>query len=164
MNKSARIAIALAVVAAGIQLIPVDRSNPPAEGPLQASPPVLSVLEKSCQDCHSNRTVWPWYAHVAPVSWLLARDVHEGRRHLNFSNWQTYSPRKQAKLLEEIWEEVDEGEMPLGIYVALHGDAALSDGDKAILHDWTRTARAALPVTTTTEPAGADGHDHDHDE
>jgi hypothetical protein len=68
-----------------IQLIPIRRDNPPATGSVAAPPEVMSILRRSCYDCHSNETIWPWYSRVAPVSWLVARDVHEGRRHVNFS-------------------------------------------------------------------------------
>ena len=77
----------------------------------------VSVLERSCRDCHSNETTWPWYSSVAPVSWLVARDVNEGRKELNISEFGTYEPKKQQHKLEEACTQVKEGEMPMWIYV-----------------------------------------------
>ena len=132
-----KILIGVAGVLIVIQFIPVDRSNPPAEGEMMESTELKTVLKKSCYDCHSNETVWPWYSYVAPVSWLVADDVHEGRRHLNFSNWQNIEVRKVSKAKQEIWEMVSEGEMPLSKYVLLHPEAKLSEKDKQIIKDWT---------------------------
>ena len=132
-----KILIGVAGVLIVIQFIPVDRSNPPVEGEIMESTELKTVLKKSCYDCHSNETVWPWYSYVAPVSWLVADDVHEGRRHLNFSNWQNIEVRKVSKAKQEIWEMVSEGEMPLSKYVLLHPEAKLSEKDKQIIKDWT---------------------------
>ena len=132
-----KILIGVAGVLIVIQFIPVDRSNPPAEGEIMESTELKTVLKKSCYDCHSNETVWPWYSYVAPVSWLVADDVHEGRRHLNFSNWQNIEVRKVSKAKQEIWEMVSEGEMPLSKYVLLHPEAKLSEKDKQIIKNWT---------------------------
>ena len=132
-----KILIGVAGVLIVIQFIPVDRSNPPVEGEIMESTELKTVLKKSCYDCHSNETVWPWYSYVAPVSWLVADDVHEGRRHLNFSNWQNIEVRKVSKAKQEIWEMVSEGEMPLSKYVLLHPEAKLSEKDKQIIKNWT---------------------------
>ena len=123
-----------------MQFIPVDRANPPAEGPIEAPPEVLEVLERACFDCHSNETRWPWYGYVAPTSWLLAHDVEEGREHLNFSNWKTMKVGKRQHALEEIWEEIEEKEMPLPAYEILHPSARLSDKDMDILRRFTENA------------------------
>jgi hypothetical protein len=131
-----RVLIGAALVLAGIQFVPVDRSNPPVETEIPASAEVRAVLRRACYDCHSNETVWPWYSRVAPVSWLVARDVREGRRELNFSAWNRYETKARSKKLKETREEVAEGEMPPWFYVAIHGDAALSAGDVALLNAW----------------------------
>jgi hypothetical protein len=129
---------ALGAVALGgaIQLVPVERSNPRVESEISAPLPVRAILERACYDCHSHETAWPWYARVAPVSWLLAHDVREGRKHLNLSAWGRYSPKKQAKKLEEIPEEVDEGHMPPWYYLPLHPDARLDAEDRETLRRW----------------------------
>lgn len=128
---------ALVGLALAIQLVPVDRSNPPVTADLDAPPAVHAVLRASCYDCHSNETRWPWYSRVAPVSWLVAHDVEEARGRLNFSLWGTYEWKRQQRLAEEIWEEVEAGEMPLGVYLLAHADAHLSDEDRAVLAAWS---------------------------
>lgn len=134
--KKRHVLVALVVLAIVIQFIPVERSNPPVTAPLETSPDLTAILRRACYDCHSNETVWPAYSRIAPLSWLIAHDVSEGREHLNFSTWGEYSAKKQAKLLKEIWEEVDEGEMPPFQYYPTHPEARLSKQDKGIIHVW----------------------------
>ena len=136
MSRSKKIVIGLVVVLAALQLVPVDRSNPPATGVIEGPAEVVAILERACYDCHSNKTAWPWYSHVAPVSFLVADDVEEGRKHLNFSEWAQLSASDQSKAIEEIWEEVEEDEMPLWFYTPLHPDAKLSDADRETLRAW----------------------------
>lgn len=134
---------ALAVLVA-IQFVPVPRSNPPVETDVPAPANVHAILQRACYDCHSNETVWPWYTHVAPASWLVARDVRQGREELNFSTWNRLSPRQQDKYLRESWNEIAEGEMPPWIYVRMHGNAVLSAEDRAALREWA--GRAGPPT------------------
>lgn len=101
------------------------------------------VLRRACYDCHSNETRWPWYSRVAPISWLVAHDVGEGRRELNFSTWNRMDAAKQAKALRETWKEVYEGEMPPRIYLPTHPEARLSDVDRALLRAWATPAGEA---------------------
>ncbi len=133
------IAAVLIVAFIGIQFVPVERSNPPVTGEIDASPQVRETLRRSCYDCHSNETVWPWYSYIAPASWLLADDVAEGRDELNFSEWSGYDDKRKLKKFKEIREEVEEGEMPQWYYLLLHGDAALTEADKQALYEWTAT-------------------------
>jgi hypothetical protein len=121
-----------------IQFVPVEQTNPAIESEIPASPEVRSVLRRACYDCHSNETSWPWYSHIAPVSWLVAHDVHEGREKLNFSTWNALSERKQAKALHEVLEEVEEGEMPPWFYLLPHPEARLSDQDRSALSQWAQ--------------------------
>ena len=123
------------------QAIPVKRDNPPAEGEISAPPAVQALLKRSCYDCHSNQTRWPWYARIAPVSWLVAHDVHEGREHLNFSTWGRYSADERREHVEEIRENVEEGEMPLWFYLPLHPEAKLTAADVERIARWTRHGR-----------------------
>jgi len=99
---------------------------------------IEQILRTSCYDCHSNETKYPWYAYIAPVSWLVVRDVNKGRNDLNFSEWDSLKSRDKIKLLDEIAEEVDEGNMPMPIYTITHGEASLDDGQKKILVGWTK--------------------------
>lgn len=100
---------------------------------------VQQILKRSCYDCHSNQTVWPWYSNVAPASWLVAKDVKEGRKEMNFSEWGKLSDNKKAKLLDDICEQVTEGEMPLKPYLIMHSDAKLSDEDIKLLCTWAES-------------------------
>jgi hypothetical protein len=126
-----------------VQLVPVETSNPPVTGDVPTSPAVKVVLRRACYDCHSNETRWPWYARIAPVSWLVARDVRKGRAELNFSIWDQYSSKQQVKKLKESWEKVAEGEMPPWFYLPVHRDARLSAEDRALLRQWAREPRLA---------------------
>ena len=138
MKKKLLMALAVLVgVGIVIQFVPVERSNPPVVKDLDAPPDVKGVLRASCYDCHSNETRWPWYSRVAPTSWLVARDVEEARSHFNFSLWGTYEPKKQQRVAAKMWEEVNDGEMPLPAYLLAHSDARLTDDDKALLESWT---------------------------
>ena len=139
--RARNLVVGLLVACVAIQFVPVPRDNPPVESEVPATAAVRSILRTSCYDCHSNETRWPWYAYVAPVSWLVANDVHDAREHMNFSTWARYDARKQAKHLEEAWEEIDEGEMPLFYYVWLHAEAELSPSDRSALRGWTRAGR-----------------------
>lgn len=133
-----RAAAAAIAVAALIQLVPVRRDNPPVRLEVDAPRPVKAILERSCYDCHSHQTRWPWYSHVAPVSWLVARDVHEGRKELNFSDWPAYDFEKQDDLFKHIAKQVERKKMPLPIYLPMHPGARLSEEDRRILVDWAR--------------------------
>ncbi|HEX4824498.1 MAG TPA: heme-binding domain-containing protein [Candidatus Polarisedimenticolaceae bacterium] len=132
--------IAIAAVAALIQLVPVHRTNPPVTSDIATSGEVHAILRRACYDCHSNETRWPWYSHVAPVSWLLARDVSMGRRHMNFSEWGQYTSDKQDAKIQSIWEQVSHDQMPLWFYRPLHPAAKLTDADRAVLQAWATPA------------------------
>lgn len=132
--------LALAVILVAIQLVPVDRTNPAVVADFDGPPAVKAVLETSCYDCHSHETSWPWYSRIAPFSWLVAHDVEEARDHLNFSQWGNLDAKRREKLTEEMWEEVEEGEMPLKMYLLAHPDARLSEAGKATLRDWSLAA------------------------
>jgi hypothetical protein len=97
---------------------------------------IEAMLRSSCYDCHSNETVYPWYSYVAPVSFLVSRDTREGRKHLNFSDWQSLSKPDKAEALDELAEEVEGGDMPMKIYPITHADAKLSDEDRKAIITW----------------------------
>lgn len=168
--------IALAVAAAVLlllQLVPVERDNPPVEETVAAPAEVMTVLRRSCFDCHSHETRWPWYSYVAPVSFLVADDVHHGREHLNFSTWNRNTADDEADLFEEIGEEVGKGAMPLPIYLRAHPGARLSAAERALILEWAAAgegeAGAAEEAAEGAEDAAehaeeeAESHDHDHD-
>lgn len=148
MRNSIRISLKRAGIAAGLvvallQLWPVDRSNPPASVALAAPPEVEAILRRSCYDCHSTETRWPWYSYVAPVSWLVAKDVHEGRRALNYSNWGGLDSAQQSKAARETAQESAEGEMPMAAYLLTHPGARLAAGELEILRAWAETIPGA---------------------
>ncbi len=114
-----------------LQFVPYGRNhtNPPVrQEPAWDSPNTAALVRRACFDCHSNETAWPWYSNVAPVSWLVQRDVDEGRRKLNFSEWDR--PQKNA---DEAAEQIQKGEMPPWFYLPLHPQARLSQGEKQAL-------------------------------
>jgi hypothetical protein len=98
---------------------------------------ISMILKNSCYDCHSNETHYPWYSYVAPVKWLVIRDVRLGRNGLNFSEWERLKSREKISLLSDMAEEVDAGNMPMPIYTLLHRSASLDEDQKKLMADWT---------------------------
>lgn len=95
------------------------------------------LLQVACYDCHSNQTVYPWYSYVAPVSWLVIRDVKLGRETANYSEWGKLDRANRIKVLTKTAEEIESGSMPMSIYTAMHADARLSDEQRQLLISWT---------------------------
>src|SRR6476469_957448 len=132
------------------KLLPSGRSNPPVvqaqtiERTLTVPADVKAILDRSCKNCHSNETVWPWYAHVAPASWLLVMDVNHAREEMNFSEWGVENVDAQRDSLLEICRKVKAGAMPLRSYTLLHREAALTSADVVTLCTWSDAARRAL--------------------
>ena len=153
MRRIEMIVAAGAVVCVLIQLVPISKKNPPTTQDVAAPPQVESILRRSCYNCHSNETRWPWYAHVAPLSWLVIRDVGRGRQHLNFSTWDKYAddPETAIRKLRNIDKVMHNGTMPLWYYLPMHSLARLSDADRQALEDWviesieTEEKREATP-------------------
>jgi mono/diheme cytochrome c family protein len=132
-----------------LQLTAPHRTNPVVDrtAALDAAStptPVLRIFERSCYDCHSAETHWPWYAAVAPASWLVASDVNEGRGQLNFSRWKNYNVFDRADLLDKICEQVSNGTMPLWQYRLVHRGTRLSDTEIAAVCGWTEAEAARL--------------------
>jgi len=137
-----KVLIIVLLVVIGIQFVPM---NVPAEVPtkaddeLQAPEEVQAILKRSCFDCHSNHTNFPWYSSIAPVSWFTKMHVKEGREHMNFSAWASYDDEKKAKYLDKIPKAI-KSKMPLPSYLIMHPDAKLSEDDKKVLSDWATDA------------------------
>lgn len=98
---------------------------------------VADILKNSCYDCHSNETVYPWYSKISPVSFLLVRDIKEGRKELNFSEWEEMSKLDKLAALDDIQGVLIDNEMPMKIYTLIHTDASLSDAEHDLLINWT---------------------------
>jgi hypothetical protein len=111
--------------------------NPPERFALDAPPEVLAVLHRACWDCHTHETRWPFYANLAPCSWLMAHDIHKARSHLNFSTWGGVDEDERRADRHDCWEQIQAGSMPPRFYVfPLHPEARLSAADKRILEAW----------------------------
>ena len=129
------------------QIVRPARTNPTVssslsiENQVAVDTNVVATLRRSCFDCHSNETVWPWYSNVAPVSWFVINHVSEGRRHLNFSEWGNYSETKKRERLNDICTQVKEHEMPLSSYTPLHPGSSLTEQDIQSLCAWTNAQR-----------------------
>lgn len=107
---------------------------------------VMTILQNSCYDCHSNRTNYPWYANINPVGWWLNNHVEEGKSELNFSDFAQYDIKRMDHKLEEAAEEVEEGHMPLPAYTWIHREAELSPEQVSLIKEWVATERAKLDV------------------
>ncbi len=152
-----RVLAVLGVTFVGLQLVPYGRAhtNPPERvEPAWDSPATRALAVRACFDCHSNETVWPWYSHVAPLSWSVQEHVDEGREKLNFSTWNR--PQEEA---EEVGEVIEEGEMPLDNYLWIHPEAKLTDAEKRqLVAGLTRTVQASPPPG-----GGGEGGEEDDD-
>ncbi len=109
---------------------------------------VKTTLQKACYDCHSNQTTYPWYSMIQPVGWWLQHHVDEGKEHLNFHTFLSYSAKKQDHKLEEIEEAVTDGWMPLDSYTWLHKNAVLQEQEKAAIIAWVKESRKNTSAAT----------------
>jgi hypothetical protein len=105
---------------------------------------VASILKTSCYDCHSNNTHYPWYSNFQPVAWWLDDHIKEGKKEINFSEFASYRIGKQYRKLEEVYSEVEEGEMPHEAYTLIHGDAKLSPSQKEKIMNWATEIRDSI--------------------
>jgi|SRR5271167_730699 len=141
------VGLAIAFLLLVSQFIPVNRSNPVINsamtiyGTQPVPADVKAVFERSCKNCHSNATSWPWYSYVAPVSWIVAHDVHQARKAMNLSEWGSYAPQRKEDKLEAICEQLTNGDMPDPKYVIFHRNAQLTAGERTAVCQWTDDAR-----------------------
>ena len=110
---------------------------------------VKPILDKACYDCHSNNTMYPWYSNIQPVAWWLANHIKDGKRHLNFSSFTTYSYKRADHKMEEVIETVEKHEMPLPSYTWTHKDAKLTDAERATLKNWAQQVRDQIRKDTS---------------
>jgi len=130
------------IILVAIQFVPVDKENPIGDRNsdflivTQAPEDVQLIMRNACYDCHSNETIWPWYSDFAPVSFVIANHVEEGREHLNFSNWGNYESSDHPSILKHMKKEINKNAMPLAGYVKLHAEANISEDGKVLIMDW----------------------------
>jgi len=165
MGKRLKLAaVVFIVLLVAAQFVRPDRTNPATdasrsiEAQVGTGSDLVAVLDRACGDCHSNATVWPRYTEIAPLSWLMAYGVKEGRRALNFSEWAAYRPDQQRRLLDASCRDVTSGKMP-GAYALLHPGIRLSPRDIEVV------CAAAPQVEAASHPgrsAGSGGTDPAH--
>ena len=145
-----RIVITLLVLFVFLQFIRPARNNGTPDAPTDIThvvtvpDTVMGILRRSCYDCHSNYTAYPWYARVSPMSLLLANHIKNGKTELNFTEFAQYSARRMRSKLSSTAEQVEEGEMPLKSYLLIHQNAKLSDGEIKKIKDWVDAAKNEL--------------------
>ena len=146
--------LVVVVLFVAVQFVRPAKTNPSSEQSLsienhtQVSPTVASIFDRSCNDCHSNKTRWPWYSNVAPVSWFVINHVNEGRSDMNLSEWGKLDRNRQRRRLEDICEMVESGEMPLSSYTPLHPGSKLTQADVKAICDWSTSERQRLAAST----------------
>ncbi|MGI9108288.1 MAG: heme-binding domain-containing protein [Pyrinomonadaceae bacterium] len=143
-------ALAAAMLLASVQFVRPVKTNPPIDptrtmnAHVLVTPEVEAIFARSCQDCHSHQTEWPWYSQIAPASWFVADHVNHGRKEMNFSAWSNYDREHADFLLSNICRTVKHGMMPLSSYTMLHNSAKLSPRDVQTLCAWSQVERARL--------------------
>ncbi|HEX4888532.1 MAG TPA: heme-binding domain-containing protein [Luteibaculaceae bacterium] len=134
-----KIALALLAALVVIQFFQIDTTNPQTDpsndflAKMKPEPEVANLIRSACYDCHSNETQYPFYAKINPIGWILKDHVNEGREELNFSNWTSYTLKRMDHKLEECVELIDSGEMPMESYTWIHGEAKLTNEQRAKL-------------------------------
>lgn len=160
-----KILLALLVVLVILQFFRPEKNiaaaaSPNAIGTKYSVPAdVQTILKKSCNDCHSNTTEYPWYASVQPVGLWLNHHIEEGKGELNFDEFTTYSPKKARHKLEEVHEAVTEGWMPLDSYLWIHHESKLTPEEAKVLGDWAKNLRESIPAPADEKEAE---HPHEH--
>ena len=148
LRKPKHIALILVAILLVIQLIPTNKNTGQAFGAndithsVTVPEEIKNILVTSCYDCHSDFTNHMWYESIQPIGWWIHHHIDDGKRHLNFSQFNTYKDKKKSHKLEELSEMVSSGEMPMSSYTLVHGNAKLSAEQQKTLIDWANTARA----------------------
>lgn len=156
MSKRQKILLVLLLVFLAAQAIRPKKNDGSSNGPkdittvVAVPDSVQALLKKSCYDCHSNHSDYPWYDRVAPVSWWITNHINEGKRGLNFTEFADYTSKRKAKKLDGIAKTVQKGEMPLNSYLWMHGDAKLSEAQKKTIVDWANAAKQTIPDSTAS--------------
>jgi hypothetical protein len=147
-----RVFIVLVAAFLLLQLANPARTNPPVKSDLIADThppgPVAAALVAACYDCHSHQTTWPWYSHIAPVAWLVANDVNEGRHNLDLSEWPVDDPKRAVRRLEDMSDNIDSADMPPKKYTAIHANARLTPDQRKAMTDWLDAEADKLRAST----------------
>jgi Haem-binding domain len=165
MTVKKRLLLGFGVLLLLIQFVRLNRSAPEYDESLsmasntELTPQVEAIFDRSCNDCHSEETVWPWYSEVAPISWLLIDHVKEGRDEFSTPAFGSYSPKRASRKLKEICEQVEAGEMPLRTYEWLHPKSALSDSDVEALCNWTKSEIDRIGPIPPDDSTGTDSEE-----
>ena len=144
------ILLALGIIFVAIQFIRSERNINEQPSPTDIAKAftvpdsVKVILKNACYDCHSNNTVYPWYSHVQPIGWFLTKHITQGKDELNFSEFGSYSTRKQLSKLEEIEDVINDDIMPLPSYKLMHKDAQLTNDEKALIINWIQLSKESL--------------------
>ena len=140
----------LAVILVFIQIVQPKQTNPAAvasrgiSAHVQVSQKTMASLRKACGDCHSNQTVWPWYSHVAPISWIVVDDVNQGRRHMNFDDWEAQeSPKQASDHIVDICKEIQQKAMPPFSYRMMHQQSSLNSEEITNICAWSNSVSAS---------------------
>jgi len=150
MKAFKKVLILLLIVFVGIQFVPTNRNQSTEildtdfSKTFEVPQDVQQLLETSCYDCHSNNTNYPWYNKIQPVSWFLEHHIEEGKEELNFSDFGSYSGRKQKSKLKSVISQIEDNKMPMPSYTVMHADAKLSEADKKLLINWVTNLRDGL--------------------
>ena len=149
MKLVKKILVVLLAALVVIQFFHPSKNEGSADGPNAMAMPadVRNILETSCYDCHSNHTNYPWYNNIQPVAWWLNDHVNEGKREINFSEFNTYKLKRKIKKMKEIREQLEEGEMPLSSYTLIHSNAKLTEAQKTRLLAWVDSTKLSLADT-----------------
>ena len=144
---------ALAIAVAGSAIHPFGRVTRSAgtDSP-EMDAETAALIDRACASCHTERTVWPWYGYVAPVSWMLEKDVNQARGRMNLSRWGRYTQAEQEVLLSTIGAAVRTGEMPPSRYQMLHPEARLSAAERQHIYQWTKAEKRRTKAGRPTSP------------
>ena len=113
---------------------------------------VADILKASCNDCHSNNTVYPWYNNIQPVAWWLKNHVDEGKKEINFDEFASYTPKRARKKMKEIITQIKDDEMPLNSYLWIHKNAKLSDAQKQTVINWAQKLMDSIATKNNLPP------------
>jgi hypothetical protein len=133
--------------------VKAQHTNEPLFRGAETTRELTRVFERSCQNCHSERTAWPWYSYLPPLSWLIESDVSQARSHMNLSHWSDYTTERRVAILSRLGAEVRNHQMPLPRYVSLHPEARLADSEVRQLYEWAHRERRRLTSPAEPQPS-----------